>query len=782
MVSCYGERAKEALFIMGLITKEIEVFGKKIQIETGKMAKQADGAALVTCGGTSVLATVVASDDIRPVDFMPLTVDVEEKLYAAGKIPGSFFRREGRPTDMATLTARIIDRTLRPNFAKDFRNDVQVVVSVLSTDQMNPPDMLGMVGAACALQLSNIPFKGPLAGCRMGKVDGEWVVNPTFQQFAVSTVNLVVAGNRECLLMVEAGMKEVPEAEVVEGLKVAHSAIRELIDVIDLVDAEARRENGERPKGDILGEIESWLTPRYDGNAQGQIAAYEAGDGEEIERLQEAHRQILKEANEHFEDRYRKIVGICARTLGNDLLYQKIAATVESGVEERMRKVLQDASVPGLSKSQRSLMRKDARRQLGEPYMEKFHGLEHMVKQALDSIERRLLRRQILELNLRPDGRKPFQIRKLTTEVGLLPKVHGSGLFTRGETQVLTIATLGAHGEKQILDDLGVEEYKRFIHHYNFPPFSTGEARPLRGPKRREIGHGALAERALLPVIPDEEEFPYTIRLVSEVLESNGSSSMGATCASSMALMDAGVPLKGGAHVGGIAMGLVLEEGKYTILSDIQGLEDSAGDMDFKVAGTRSGVTALQMDIKCEGLSYEIMEAALEQARQGRSFIIKAMSEAIGEPRSEVNENAPRMLQLEIPVEKIGELIGPGGKNIRGLIEKYDVEIDVENDGRVFVFGKDSAKVKLVQADIERISKDPEVGDRFLGTVVKTTNFGAFVELAPGKDGLVHISKLSKKRIDRVEDVVNVGDKIEVEVEAIDNLGRINLNAINVKP
>jgi polyribonucleotide nucleotidyltransferase len=767
---------------MGLVTKEIEVFGKKIEIQTGKMAKQADGAALVTCGGTSVLATVVASDDVRPVDFMPLTVDVEEKLYAAGKIPGSFFRREGRPTDMATLTARIIDRTLRPNFSKEFRNDVQVVVTVLSTDQENPPDMLGMVGAACALQLSNIPFDGPLAGVRVGKVDGQWVINPTFQQFSDSTINLVVAGNRENILMVEAGMKEVGEGEIVEGLQAGHAAIRELIDVIDLVDAEARRENGERPKKDILDEIEGWLTPRYKEIAEKEIAAYDRDDHEQVEAQHEAFKQIIVDANEHFSDEYRKIVGICARTIGGQALYGKLAEVMEPQISEPLGKSLLDASVPGLNKHSRSLMRKDARKALGKPFYEKYAGLDHMVKQVLDSLEYKLLRRQISELNLRPDGRKPFQIRKLTTEVDLLPKVHGSGLFTRGETQVLTIATLGAHGEKQILDDLGVEDYKRFIHHYNFPPFSTGEARPLRGPKRREIGHGALAERALIPVIPNEEEFPYTIRLVSEVLESNGSSSMGSTCASSMALMDAGVPLKGNSHVGGIAMGLVLDGDKFTILSDIQGLEDSAGDMDFKVAGTREGVTALQMDIKCKGLSYEVLEAALEQARQGRSFIIKAMTEAIGEPRSEVSENAPRMLQLQIPVEKIGELIGPGGKNIRGLIEKYDVEIDVENDGRVFVFGKDSAKVKLVQADIEAISKDPEVGDRFLGTVVKTTNFGAFVELAPGKDGLVHISKLSKTRIDRVEDVVNVGDKVEVEVEAVDNLGRINLRAINLKP
>jgi len=767
---------------MGLVSKEIEIFGKKIEIETGKMAKQADGAALVTCEGTSILATVVASDDVRPVDFMPLTVDVEEKLYAAGKIPGSFFRREGRPTDMATLTARIIDRTLRPNFSKEFRNDVQVVVSVLSTDQINPPDMLGIVGAACALQLSNIPFNGPLAGVRIGKVEGEWVVNPTFQQWPDSTMNLVVAGNRESILMVEAGANEVSETEIVEGLKVAHAAIRELIDMIDLVDAEARREAGRRPKDDIINEIKAYLEPKYKDVADKLVNAHKAGDHEAIEAQNEAFKQILVDANSHFPDEVRKIVGICSRTAGGELLYHRVASEIEPEIEEQMRKSLLDSSVEGLRKAQRSLSRKDTRKALGQPYMEKFAGLEHMVKRTLDALEYKLLRKQITELNLRPDGRKSFQIRKLTTEVGLLPKTHGSGLFTRGETQVLTIATLGAHGEKQILDDLGVQEYKRFIHHYNFPPFSTGEARPLRGPKRREIGHGALAERALQPVIPNEDEFPYTIRLVSEVLESNGSSSMGSTCASSMALMDAGVPLKGNAHVGGIAMGLVIEGENFTILSDIQGLEDSAGDMDFKVAGSKEGITALQMDIKCSGLSYEIMEAAMEQARQGRSFIIKAMTEAIPEPRSEVNENAPRMLQLQIPVEKIGELIGPGGKNIRGLIEKYDVEIDVENDGRVFVFGRDSEKVKNVQRDIERIAKDPEVGDRFTGTVVKTTNFGAFIELAPGKDGLIHISKLSKTRIDRVEDVVNVGDKVEVEVEAVDNLGRINLRAINLQP
>ena len=767
---------------MGTVAKEIEVFGKKIKVETGKMAKQADGAVLVTCEGTSILATAVAGEDQRPIDFLPLTVDVEEKLYAAGKIPGSFFRREGRPTDTATLTARIIDRTIRPNFDKEFRNEIHVVVSVLSTDLLNPPDMLGIFGAACALSISNIPFRGPLAGVRVGRIADQWVINPTFQEMAESTMNLVVAGNRESILMVEAGAAEVPEADIIKALSVGHDAIRELIKAIEELDSESRAQSGEKTKADILGEINGFLEPRFKEAAKKVIDQYGSGDDDSIAACAAGFESIGAEAAAAFDPSYRKFVAICSRISGQSALYDALASEMEPQIEEKIRKALLDASVPGLSKYQRGLIRKDTRRALAEEFKARFPGLEGMIRKVLDNSEKKLLRRQITEHGVRPDGRKSFQIRKITTEIGLLPKTHGSGLFTRGETQVLTIATLGAHGEKQILDDLGIEDYKSFMHHYNFPPFSTGEARAMRGPKRREIGHGALAERALFPLIPDQEQFPYTIRLVSEVLESNGSSSMGSVCASSLALMDAGVPLKDGMHVGGIAMGLVLEGDKHEILSDIQGLEDSAGDMDFKVAGTKRGITALQMDIKCLGLSTEIMEAALEQARQGRSFIIKAMSETIEEPRSEVSPNAPRMLQLSIPVDKIGELIGPGGKNIRGLIEKYDVEIDVEDDGRVFVFGRDSAKVDCVRRDIELISKDPEVGEKYIGKVVKTTNFGAFVELTPGRDGLVHISKLSKARVERVEDVVNVGDRIEVEIESIDNVGRISLMVIELHP
>lgn len=767
---------------MEIVSKDIEISGRNIRIETGKLAKQADGAALVSCEGTSVLATVVAANDVRQTDFLPLTVDFEERLYAAGKIPGSFFRREGRPTEVATITARIIDRTLRPNFDKEFRNEVQVVVTVLSTDQVNPPDMLGIIGAAAALSLSNIPFHGPLAGVRVGRVGDEWKINPTFQELENSSMNLIVAGNRESLIMVEAGARQVTEGEVIEGLGVGHDAIKELIEVIDELDDEVRRAKEEKAKKQIIGDISSYLEPRYGEVVAGLIGAYKREDAQAVDENTEAFKQVAVDAAGTFSASERKIAGILSRIIGTRHLVKALASEIEPEVKESMAQSLGDASREDLTKSERSLKRKDARKTHGEPYIRKFYGLEGEVRQVLDNLEANLLRRQILDESMRPDGRKSFQIRKITCEVGLLPKTHGSGLFTRGETQVLTIATLGAHGEKQILDDLGIEDYKRFIHHYNFPPYSSGEARPMRGPKRREIGHGVLVEKALTPVIPDEDEFPYTMRLVSEVLESNGSTSMASTCAGSLALMDAGVPLKEKSAVGGIAMGLVIEDGRNVILSDIQGLEDAIGDMDFKVAGTRLGITALQMDIKCLGISQEILEEALEQARQGRSFIIKAMSDAIAEPRSEVSPNAPRMMQMAIPVDRIGDLIGPGGKNIRGLIERYDVEIDVENDGSVFVFGREREKVESVRHEIERMTHEPEVGDKYLGTVVKTTNFGAFIELAPGKDGLIHISKLSKTRIDRVEDVVNVGDKVEVEIEGIDNLGRIDLRPVDLKP
>ncbi|MBU4301587.1 MAG: polyribonucleotide nucleotidyltransferase [Actinobacteria bacterium] len=767
---------------MRIITKEMEIDGKKVLLETGKMAKQADGAVVVSCEGTAVLVTVVVSDDVRPIDFLPLTVDVEEKLYAAGKIPGSFFKREGRPTETATLTARIIDRTIRPNFDKGFRNELQVVITVLSADLENPPDMLGFIGAAAALHISNIPFHGPMAGIRVGRVGDRWIINPTYEEIEGSSLNMVVAGNKDSILMVEAGAREIPEIKIIEALSVGHEAIKRIIGKIEELDTEVRLQSGEKPKSELIGEITANLEEKYGRVASDLIDAYKSGDAGAVDECRDAFDNVGAEAAAEFEDSNRKVVQVLSRTIGDRILYEMLESEIVPAVREEMKQSLRKASDPELSKYGASLIRKDARKSLAEPFYRQFHGQEKAVKEIMHGLERELLRELILDDDLRPDGRKPLQIRKLTCEVGLLPKTHGSALFTRGQTQVLSIATLGAYGEKQILDDLGTEEHKSFIHHYNFPPFSTGEARPMRGPKRRDIGHGALVERALLPLIPDPDDFPYTIRLVSEVLESNGSTSMASLCASSMALMDAGVPLEERSAVTGIAMGLVLEGERYAVLSDIQGLEDAIGDMDFKVAGTGSGITALQMDIKCLGLSSKIMEAALEQARQGRSFIVKAMTEAISEPRGEISPNAPSMARISIPVKKIGDVIGPGGKNIRGMIERYEVEIDVEDDGRVFIFGKNRENVESARRDIELVTKDPEVGERFMGKVVKITNFGAFVQLVPGKDGLIHISKLSKGRVDRVEDVVNVGDKVEVEIEAIDDVGRISLRAIDLNP
>lgn len=767
---------------MRILTTEMEIDGKKIELETGKMAKQADGAVVVSCEGTSVLVTAVVSDDVRPIDFLPLTVDVEEKLYAAGKIPGSFFKREGRPTETATLTCRLIDRTIRPNFDKRFRNETQVVLTVLSADLENPPDMLGMIGVAASLEISNIPFQGPVAGVRVGRVDDRWVIDPTYEQIKLSSLNMVVAGNKEAILMVEAGAMEIPESQIVEALSVGHEAIKKIIGKIEELDVEVRRQSGEKPKSELIDGITSGLEEKYGRVASNLIESYKSGDEAAIDKGREAFEKVAAEAAVEFDDSYRKVVQVLTRAVGERVLSDMLEIEIVPEVRDEMKQAIRKASDPELSKYEASLIRKDARKSLAVPFGERFPGQERRIKEIMNGLERKLLRELILDEELRPDGRKPFQIRKLTCEVGLLSKTHGSALFTRGQTQVLSIATLGAYGEKQILDDLGTEDYKSFLHHYNFPPFSSGEARPMRGPKRREIGHGALVERALLPLIPDAEEFPYTIRLVSEVLESNGSTSMASLCASSMALMDAGVPLENKSSVGGIAMGLILEGDRSAILSDIQGLEDAIGDMDFKVAGTSAGVTALQMDIKCLGLSPRIMEAALEQARQGRSFIVKAMTEAINEPRKEVSPNAPSMVQIKIPVKKIGEVIGPGGKNIRGMIERYEVDIDVEDDGRVFVFGRNRENVEKARRDIELITKDPEIGERFKGKVVKIMNFGAFVQLVPGKDGLIHISKLSKGRVDRVEDVVNVGDIVEVEIEAIDNMGRINLRAIDLNP
>lgn len=754
---------------------EVDFFGRDIEIEIGKVAKQADGAALVTCGGTAVLATVVASEEERKADFLPLTVDVEERLYAAGKIPGSFFRREGRPTDTATLTARIIDRSIRPCFSKYYRSETQVVVTILSTDKVNPPDMLALLGVSTALTLSGIPCDVPIGGVRVGLTGEEWVMNPTFEEQSVSPLSLVIAGNKSSILMVEAGASEVTEDVVVKAITEGQKGIERQIEIVETLVGEYKQENSEKPSEQIISEITDFVRPRYEDAAQKICLACEEGDLEGAENGKEDIESVVKEASMSFPLALRKLVKICSSMEKSRSLNEALEPRIKLHVKQSIEKPLLETSAESLSKKERSIIAGDLLDSIAGELIERYPALEKNVREILSEAKKEVLREQILNKGIRPDGRKSFNIRKITCEVGLLPRTHGSALFSRGETQVLAIATLGSYAEKQILDDLGVEEYKRFLHHYNFPPYSAGEASPMRGPKRREIGHGALAERALLPLIPGEEDFPYTIRLVSEVLESNGSTSMASVCASTMALMDAGVPLKNGKHIGGIAMGLVMEGENYVILSDIEGMEDAIGDMDFKVAGTKDGITALQMDVKCPWLTAKIMEEALQQAKEGRLFIIKAMSQAIEAPRAEVSPGAPVILNFEIPIDKIGNLIGPGGRNIKGLIERYDVEIDVENDGRVFVYGSDKEKVDTAKKQIEQLTKSPEVGDTFLGKVVKTTNFGAFVEILPGKDGLLHISKISKERIGRVEDVLNVGDEIPVEIEEIDDLGRISL-------
>lgn len=693
-----------------LKTEELELDGKTFTIETGKLAKQASGAVTVRCEDTVVLVTAVSSESTREgLDFLPLTVDVEERMYAAGKIPGGYFKREGRPSEDAILNARLVDRPLRPSFPEGFRNETQIIITTLSVDLVNPPDVLAIIGASAALSISDIPFNGPIGAVRVGKIGERWVINPTFQELDVSALDILVAGNREAILMVEAGAKEVSEEEVHQALNEAHAAIKKLI---DLQEALARKVNP------VKFEI---VPPAID-------------------------------------------------------------AELEKEVKERTGPGLKTA-LKITDKSKRKQALKELEEKILAELAEKYPEQENAIKKIIDKEEKREIRRMILEEDLRADGRKTTEVRPISSEVGVLPRTHGSGLFTRGETQVLSVLTLGSVGEEQHLDGLGVEESKRFMHHYSFPPFSVGEAFPLRGPKRRDIGHGALAERALLAVIPEEADFPYTIRIVSEVLESNGSTSMASVCASSLALMDAGVPVKGSGHVAGVAMGLVAEEGRYKILTDILGIEDALGDMDFKVAGTAKGITALQMDIKLKsGISSEVMKEALERAREGRLHILAKMDEAVSAPRQSLSEFAPRMITLKIPQDKIREVIGSGGKVIRGIIEETGAKIDIEDDGTVFIASKDEEGGEKARQIIEQIIKEVQVGEKYMGTVTKTTTFGAFVELIPGKEGLVHISKLAPYRVRAVEDVVNVGDKILVEVVEIDRQNRINLAVVKSEP
>ena len=685
---------------MKTYTFKAQLGGHTLTLETGKLAQQAGGAVTVRCGGTMLLATATMSTEEREgIDFFPLTVDFEERLYAAGRIPGSFFRREGRPPEHAILVARLTDRPLRPLFPKDLRHEVQVIVTPLSQDELHQADILSIIGASAALTISDIPFEGPVGAVQVGYIDGEIVVNPTVPEMEHSLLDLKLAGTADAILMVEAGANEVSEEVMLEALRRGHEAIQEVI----AVQEEMRKAVG-KPKREY--------TPHA--------------------------------VSEEMVERVREIVG------------------------DRLIPALYDAPDKKTRNENLKALLSEVKTTLGE------EEDEILVGRAFDEVVRQIVRQRILEEGLRVDGRDPNTIRPLSAEVGLLPRTHGSGLFTRGETQVLSVATLGTPREEQTLDDLSPEETKRYIHHYNFPPYSTGETRPLRGPKRREIGHGALAERALLPVIPPEEEFPYTIRVVSEVLSSNGSTSMASVCGSTLALMDAGVPIR--APVAGIAMGLVIENDRYQILTDILGMEDHLGDMDFKVAGTEKGITALQMDIKVKGISDQLMAEALERAREARLKILDVMRETIPEPRPELSPYAPRMLILHVDPDKLGAIIGTGGKTVRAIQDECDVRVDIESDGTVYIASTNGFGAERAREIIEQLTLEPQVGQIYTGRVVRITDFGAFVELAPGTDGMVHISQLSDRPVNSVRDVVNVGDEILVMVTDIDHEGKIRLS------
>jgi polyribonucleotide nucleotidyltransferase len=687
-------------------TYDFDLAGRKLTLEFGKMAKQAQGSVLVRYGDTAILSAVTVSKEAKPIDFFPLTVNYEERLYAVGKIPGGFIKREGRPSEKAILASRLIDRPIRPLFPEGFRNEVQVVNTVLSVDQDCSPEIAAMIGTSAALCVSEIPFNGPIAGVIVGRVDGQFVINPTVEQMEKSDIHLVVAGTRDAINMVEAGANQVPEEVMLEAIMTGHEVIKELVKFQDQIVAEI----GKEKMAVVLHEVD----PEIDQAVRSYAEA----------RLKEAIRIEEKQAR-----------------------YDAIDAIKE-----------------------------ETRQHFAELNPETYPEQEAMINEVLHNIVKEEVRRLITEEKIRPDGRALNEIRPLSSEVGLLARTHGSGLFTRGQTQALSVCTLGALGDVQILDGLGLEESKRFMHHYNFPPYSVGEARPLRAPGRREIGHGALGERAIEPIIPSESEFPYTIRLVSEVIESNGSTSQASICASVLALMDAGVPIK--APVAGIAMGLIMgKDGKtFSILTDIQGMEDHLGDMDFKVAGTEKGVTAIQMDIKISGINREILQQALEQAREGRLLILKHMMETISAPRPQLSPYAPKIITMQINPDKIREVIGPQGRVINKIIDETGVKIDIEQDGRIYIASVDQEANLRAKQIIEDLVREVAVGQTYLGTVKRVEKYGAFIELFAGKEGLCHISQLAEERVAKTEDVVSIGDKVLVKVTEIDDQGRINLS------
>lgn len=679
-----------------------ELAGRPLTFEIGELAKQANASVLVRYGDTVVLSTCVASKEPKDIDFFPLTIGYEERLYAVGKVPGGFIKREGRPSEHAILSGRLIDRPIRPLFPDGFRNDVQVINYVMSVDHDNSPEISAMIGSSLSLSISDIPFEGPIAGVIVGRINGEFILNPTVEQLEQSDIDLTVAGTKDAINMVEAGAKEVPEEDMLEAIMFGHDAIKQIVAFQEQIVAEIGKEKMELK----LYEVDANINARVREMAEADMLA----------AIQVVEKHARQEA----------IDAVNARVL-------EVFVAEEASDKELKQ-----------------------------------------VKEVLNKIVKEEVRRLITDEKVRPDGRKIDEIRPLSSRVDLLPRTHGSALFTRGQTQALSVCTLGALNEHQMLDGLEVEETKRFMHHYNFPPFSVGETGRYGAPGRREVGHGALGERALKQVMPSEAEFPYTVRLVSEVLESNGSTSQASICASTMALMAAGVPIK--APVAGIAMGLVKKDQNYTVLSDIQGMEDHLGDMDFKVAGTAKGVTALQMDIKIDGLSREILEEALQQAKVGRMHILNHMLETISETREDLSAYAPKIKVINIKVDKIRDVIGPGGKQINEIIDKTGVKIDIEQDGTVYILHDCSENIKKAVSMIEDIVREVEVGKIYLGKVVRIEKFGAFVEIFPGQDGLVHISQLAEERVAKTEDVVSIGDEILVKVTEVDDRGRVNLS------
>ncbi len=688
-------------------TFSLDLEGRTLKLETGRLAKQAGGAVLISYGETVLLVTATMSDEPREgVDFFPLTVDYEERLYAVGRIPGGFIKREGRPTEKAILSCRLTDRPLRPLFPQELRNSVHIVSTVLSVDQNCPPEILSIIGASAALSISRIPFGGPIAAVIVGLIDGQPVINPDLEQSQQSSLHLTVAGTKEAITMVEAGAQEISREELLACLSAGHEVIKEIVALQEEMVTRAGRPKMELSLFEPLPELAAEAEPFF--------------------------RRKINEAMRNADKLERE---------------ENLAAVKEEGLAK---------------------------------FLEQYPEQERDIKFLYEKTLKGTMRAMILEESLRPDGRKPEEIRPITCEVSVLPRTHGSAVFTRGQTQVLNVCTLGAPRDVQILDGLGIEESKRFMHHYNFPPYSVGEAGFMRGPGRREIGHGALAERALEFSVPSEEEFPYTIRLVSEVLESNGSTSMASVCAGSLSLMDAGVPVAGA--VAGIAMGLIKEEESVAILSDIQGMEDFLGDMDFKVAGTAGGITALQMDIKTSGISLEILSRALEQAVNGYRYILGIMQERIEKPRPELSPYAPRMITIQIDVDKIRDVIGPGGRMINKITAETGVEINIENDGKVYILAVDPEAGRKAREMIEALTADVEPGRVYNGKVTRVEKYGAFIEVMPGKEGLLHISRIDHVRVERTEDVLNLGDQVEVKVTDIDEKGRINLSRKELLP